>query len=152
MSEAVASGQWSVISKILRTNDPGESGTVTNLGKVLHYRELIVWQKAMSLARNVYEVTGSFPSAERFGLVSQMRRSAVSIPSNIAEGQARRTPGDFAQFLSYAEGSLAELETQLLLSVELKFCAENAAEGHLELVSEVRGMLMALRKRLDTDH
>ena len=117
--------------------------------KVLHYRELIVWQKAMHLAKQIYEITRRFPADERYGLVSQMRRSAVSVPSNIAEGQARHTSGEFVQSLSHAEGSLAELETQLLLSVELSFCGKESAQDLLELISEVRRMLMALRKRVE---
>ena len=122
------------------------------MGKVLHYRQLIVWQKAMQLAKRAYELTGRYPTDERFGLISQMRRAAVSVPSNIAEGQARRSPREFALFLSHAEGSLAEFETQLLLSLELSYCSKPTAESMLELISEVRRMLMALRERLETGH
>ena len=75
----------------------------------------------MALAKEIYKITAGFPAEEKFGLVSQMRRAAVSIPSNIAEGQARNTTGEFVQFISYAEGSLAELDTQLALAVELNF-------------------------------
>ena len=78
----------------------------------------------MHLAKQVYELTQSFPGEEKFGLVSQMRRASVSVPSNIAEGQARNTTGEFVQFVSHAEGSLAELDTQLRLSVELGLCGE----------------------------
>ena len=120
--------------------------------KPAHYKDLIVWQKAMLLAKNIYDLTGRFPAAERFGLISQMRRAAVSVPSNIAEGQARRTTGEFVQFLSNAAGSLAELETQLLLSVDLSFSSKDATDGLLGLVSEIRRMLIALGKRLDTGH
>src|SRR2546425_11563382 len=80
--------------------------------KPKHYKELLVWQKGMVLARLVYKVTMKLPAEERYGLTSQMRRAAVSVPSNIAEGQARRGTSEFLQFLSIAEGSLAELDTQ----------------------------------------
>src|SRR4029077_16046154 len=86
------------------------------------YKDLVVWQKGILLAKIVYRLTQTFPSAEKFGLIAQMRRAAVSIPSNIAEGQARHTTGEFIQFLSHAEGSVAELDTQLILSIELKIC------------------------------
>jgi four helix bundle protein len=73
-----------------------------------------------SLSTVIYQLTQRFPSAEKFGLIAQMRRAAVSIPSNLAEGQARHTTGEFVQFISHAEGSVAELDTQLILSVELR--------------------------------
>jgi len=83
------------------------------------YRDLVVWQKGILLVKEVYKVTGAFPSEEKYGLASQMRRAAVSIPSNIAEGQARRTTGELIQLLSNAEGSRAELDTQFVIAVEL---------------------------------
>ena len=112
------------------------------------YKDLIVWQKGITLAKLVYRLTERFPSEAKFGIVAQMRRAAVSIPSNIAEGQARRTTGEFIQFISHAEGSLAELDTQLILSIELKFCSESAAESALTLLGEIRRMLNALRRKL----
>ncbi len=75
------------------------------------YRDLVVWQKGIELAKLIYVLTESLPSEEKFGLVSQMRRAAVSVSSNIAEGQARHTTGEFIQFISHAEGSVAELDT-----------------------------------------
>jgi four helix bundle protein len=84
------------------------------------YRDLLVWQKGMTLARRIYAITRSFPQEEKFGLVSQMRRAAVSVPSNLAEGQARKSAAEFIQFISNAEGSLAELDTQLQLSADLR--------------------------------
>jgi len=72
-----------------------------------NYKELIVWQKSIALVKYIYRISSTFPSDEKFGLVSQLRRAAVSIPSNIAEGQARRTTGDYIRFVSMAEGSLA---------------------------------------------
>jgi len=77
-----------------------------------------------------------------------MRRAAVSIPSNVAEGQARHTTGEFIQFISHAEGSVAELDTQLILSIELKFCGSAAADAAFVIISEIRRMLNALRRKL----
>jgi len=111
------------------------------------YKDLVVWQKGIQLARLVCGLTRAFPSEEKFGIVAQMRQAAVSIPSNVAEGQARHTTGEFNQFISYAEGSLAELDTQLILSIELKFCSESAAESALTLLGEIRRMLNALRRK-----
>lgn len=79
------------------------------------YRELIVWQKGIELAKHIYRLTQRFPNEEKFGLISQMRRWAVSIPSNVAEGQARRTTKEFIQFVCRAEGSLAELDWNLAI-------------------------------------
>ena len=113
-----------------------------------NYKDLIVWQKGIELAKIIYRLTGTFPREERFGLISQMRRAAVSIPSNIAEGQARRTTPEFIQFLSHAEGSAAELDTQIILAVELQFCLKKAALPIYELIDEIRRMLNALRRKL----
>jgi four helix bundle protein len=107
-----------------------------------------VWQKGITLVKQVYRITGVFPAEEKFGLVSQMRRAAVSIPSNIAEGQARHTKGEFIQFISHAEGSVAELDTQLIISIQLSYCPQAQAESAFELLSELRRMLNALRRRL----
>lgn len=116
--------------------------------KAQDYKDLVVWQKGIALAKIIYRLTQDFPSSEKFGLVAQMRRAAVSIPSNIAEGQARHTTGEFIQFISHAEGSAAELDTQLILSVELDFCHERIAGPAFELISELRRMLNALRRTL----
>jgi four helix bundle protein len=105
------------------------------------YKDLHVWQKAMDLAKQIYSLTGGFPSEEKFGLVSQLRRAAVSVPSNIAEGQARNTTGEYVQFLSHAEGSAAELDTQLRLSIELGYCAGADVEDVFRLVTDVQKML-----------
>ena len=113
-----------------------------------HYKELLVWQKAFALATDVYLLSAKFPAEERYGLVSQMRRAAISVPSNIAEGQARRTTGEFIQFVSNAEGSAAELETQLLLSVEFGYCVPSKAQPVLATLTEVRKMLGSLRRKL----
>ena len=112
------------------------------------YKDLVVWQKGIALAKLVYSMTGTFPSEEKFGLIAQMRRAAVSVPSNIAEGQARHTTGEFIQFLSHAEGSVAELDTQLILWVELGFCRDADAAPPFQLVEELRRMLNTLRRKL----
>jgi four helix bundle protein len=117
-----------------------------------NFKDLLVWQRGMALAKWIYEITRTFPSDERFGLAAQMRRAAVSIPSNIAEGQARQTTGEFVQFISHAEGSLAELETQLRLSVELGFCLERGIQNDFQLMEELRKMLNSLRRKLVTRH
>ena len=112
------------------------------------YRDLVVWQKGITLAKLIYTVTAKFPAEEKFGLVSQMRRAAVSIPSNIAEGQARHTTKEFIQFISHAEGSVAELNTQLILAVELNFCSSDAADPASQLMEDLRRMLNGLRRKL----
>ena len=112
------------------------------------YKDLVVWQKGIALTKAVYRLTQNVPSAEKFGLIAQMRRAAVSIPSNIAEGQARHTTGEFIQFISHAEGSLAELDTQLILSIELKLCGSSNGSLAFELIGELRKMLNVLRRRL----
>jgi four helix bundle protein len=111
-----------------------------------NYKDLLVWQKGIALAKVVYRLTQRFPAEEKFGLVAQMRRAAVSIPSNLAEGQARHTSGEFVQFISHAEGSSAELDTQLILAVELDFCTKTTALPIYELIAEIRRMLNALRR------
>jgi four helix bundle protein len=112
------------------------------------YKDLVVWQKGIALAKLVYGLTRSFPSEEKFGIVAQMRRAAVSVPSNVAEGQARRTTGELIQFISHAEGSIAELDAQLILSIELKFCSNAAADAAFALIDEIRRMLNVLRRKL----
>lgn len=112
------------------------------------YHDLLVWKKGMELAKHVYEITKTFPEVEKFGLVSQMRRAAVSVPSNIAEGQARNTTGEFIQFLSHAVGSVSELDTQLILSVELGYCSQAKTETARSLILELRKMITALRRKL----
>src|SRR6266536_2693937 len=119
-----------------------------NTNTTRSYKDLVVWQKGIALAKLVYQLTKNFPSEEKFGLVAQMRRAAVSIPSNIAEGQARHTTGEFIQFISHAEGSVAELDTQLILSVELKFSDHPSVAPAFELIGDLRRMLNALRRKL----
>ncbi|MCX7790136.1 MAG: four helix bundle protein [Chloroflexaceae bacterium] len=121
---------------------------MNNGGKPQSYRDLLVWQKGTALALEIYRVTQRFPSDERFGLTAQLRRAAVSIPSNIAEGQARRTTGEFIQFLSHAEGSLAEVDTQIYLAQQLGYGLEEELSPISTQINELRKMLNALRRSL----
>ena len=116
--------------------------------KAKHYKELQIWQKGMVLAKLVYQLTKTFPDEEKFGLVSQMRRASVSVPSNIAEGQARQGTREFLQFLSHASGSLAEVETQVLLSVELGFCRQADVVQLNACIAELQKMLAGIRQKL----
>lgn len=112
------------------------------------YRDLVVWQKGLALGKEIYLLTRRLPSDEKFGLVAQMRRAAVSVPSNIAEGQARRTTGEFIQFISHAEGSVAELDTQLTLCQELSLLKSTDCVPAATLLEELRRMLNGLRRKL----
>ena len=112
------------------------------------YKDLVIWKKAIQLVKRIYELTRTFPSDEKFGLVSQMRRAAVSIASNIAEGQARATTGEFGQFLSHAGGSIAEVDTQLIISTELGYCARSEVQDAFGLIEELQKMMAALRSKL----
>ncbi len=115
------------------------------------YKDLVVWQKSIAAAKLIYGLTSRFPSDERFGLVSQMRRAAVSVPSNIAEGQARHTTGEFIQFISHAEGSVAELDTQIHLVIELGFASPADVEPSRLLLDDIRRMLNGLRRKLQAN-
>lgn len=113
------------------------------------YKELLVWQKAFRLCTAVYRVTKKFPVEERYGLTAQIRRAAVSIPSNIAEGYGRGTTRDYVRFLWIANGSLAELETQLLLAREFDYLSEENMHAASEDHAEVERMLAALIRSLE---
>jgi four helix bundle protein len=115
---------------------------------VKRFNDLIVWQKAMDLVEALYKATARFPKEEIYGLTSQMRRAAVSIPSNIAEGQCRGATKDFLRFLSIALASGAELETQLYLSRRLDYLTEAAARALLESLGEVSRLLRALHRSI----
>ncbi|TVQ59010.1 MAG: four helix bundle protein [Phycisphaerales bacterium] len=108
------------------------------------YRDLIAWQKAFTLGISVYRLTKSMPDNERFGLISQLRRSAVSVPSNIAEGYGRGSTNDYVRFLKVARGSLYELETQLLLANELEYVPQDAAKQILDELAETERVLAGL--------
>ncbi|MDJ0790431.1 MAG: four helix bundle protein [Acidimicrobiia bacterium] len=113
-----------------------------------NFKKLSVWRKAMEASRECYAVTAGFPAAERFGLQAQMRRAAVSIPSNIAEGSGRRSSKDFVRFLRIAYGSSCELETQALLAISLEFGDEAELQKLLAAVDEVQRMLSTLIDRV----
>jgi four helix bundle protein len=115
---------------------------------VLQYQDLIAWQKAMELVIRVYEVTEGFPRREMFGLTNQIRRSAVSIPSNIAEGQARLTTRDFLRFISIARGSSQELETQILIAFRLGYLKTDEKCELIELLKEIGRLLAGLSRSL----
>jgi four helix bundle protein len=104
------------------------------------HKDLIVWQKAMDFVEEVYQLTDIMPKSELYGLTSQIRRSAISIPSNIAEGAARNHDKEFLQFLYVSLGSIAELETQLLLAERLKLISQ----APLESLSEIKKLLLGL--------
>ncbi len=112
------------------------------------YKDLIVWQKSMDLVERVYAVTKSFPKEEMFSLTDQMRRAAVSIPSNIAEGKTRDSVKECLHFLSIARGSASELNTQLLICKRLNYLNESEAEQTIILCEEVGRMLYGLMQKL----
>jgi four helix bundle protein len=112
---------------------------------VYSFKDLTVWQKSFALAKEVYVLSSKLPKEEQFGLVSQMRRCAISIPSNIAEGHQRNNTREYKQFLGIAKGSAAELETQLLLSQEIHYLD---IEKELVLLTEIQKMLNSLIAKL----
>ncbi len=114
---------------------------------VKSFKELIVWQRSIELVKEIYKITENFPLSERYVLVSQIRKSAISIPSNIAEGKKRKTRKDFLQFLRIADGSAAELETQIIISKEL-FPEVNFSKAE-SLLEEIQKMLITIIKKLE---
>ena len=115
---------------------------------VRNYRELVVWQKSMTAVKLLYTVVKKLPKEELFALSDQMRRCAVSIPSNIAEGQQRNGGAEFARFISIAQGSRAELETQLLICVSIGYLTEDDILELMQLLEEINKMLSSLLKTL----
>ncbi|PJK04718.1 four helix bundle protein [Lysobacteraceae bacterium NML71-0210] len=112
------------------------------------YRDLQIWQRAMALTADIYRLAATLPGSERYGLCAQMQRAAVSIPSNIAEGHERDSTREFLRFISIAQGSLAELETQLLLAVSLELSGQSTIDALLLEASELGRMLNGLRSKL----
>ena len=119
--------------------------------KILSYKDLVVWQKGIELVSLIYKISKRFPSEERFGLVSQMQRAAVSVPSNIAEGRGRRSRKDFIQFLYFALGSLAELDTQLIIAEKQGYTEKTDYNEIVRLMTEVRMMLSKLISSLKAE-
>ncbi len=113
------------------------------------YRDLVAWQKAMELVIAVYQMSASFPREELYGLTSQLRRAAVSIPSNIADGQGRHGRVEFRHFLRQASGSLMELETQAIIAERLQYVSPECVNGVLERSAEVGRVLNGLISSLD---
>ena|SRR5690554_7356938 len=114
------------------------------------FKDLIVWQKSMELVEEVYCLVKKLPKEELFALSDQIRRSAISIPSNIAEGQGRNSVKEFIHFLAIAKGSKAELETQLLLCVKINYLNNSDIENAINLIQEIGKMLNALQNSLKT--
>ena len=114
------------------------------------YRDLEVWKKSIDLVELIYRASKDFPPEERFGLTSQVRRAAVSVPSNIAEGAARTGTGEFLQSLSVASGSLAEVETQLIIANRLEMLSQAEKEALLAQTDEISRMLGGLKRSLES--
>jgi len=120
--------------------------------KPIHsFRDLVVWQKGMDLVTEIYRLSQKFPKDEVFGLTSQIRRAAVSIPSNIAEGRGKSSKGEFQQFLHHSRGSLAEVETQITIARNLGYLNAAETEPVMEIIAEVgrllHGLLTSLKKK-----
>ena len=116
--------------------------------KVSSYKDLLVWQRSMDLVETIYRTTTKFPPVEQWGLISQMRRAAVSVPSNIAEGYGRQATGEYRHHLSMGRGSLLELETQVLLCRRLKYLEAADADALLAEIEEISKMLASLISKL----
>lgn len=116
--------------------------------KINSYSDLTVWQKSIQLVEMIYVITKDFPKDELYALTNQIRRAAVSIPSNIAEGQQRNSTEQFCYFLSIAQGSKAEVETQVIIAKRLNYITENKEKELLKQLEEISKMLVALKKRL----
>jgi four helix bundle protein len=118
---------------------------------VKQYQDLIAWQKAITLVTEIYKASSSFPRDEMYGLTSQLRRAAVSVTSNIAEGQGRATSGELIQFLCHARGSLFELETQVIVANNLSYVADAQREALIAKISELgrilNGLITSLQRR-----
>ena len=138
---AVGSGKWEVGS------GKGQSD-MGNESRAKNYRDLVAWQRAMDLVEVVYELAKRFPQDELYGLTSQVRRAVVSVPSNIAEGEGRNSPNDFARFLSIANGSLREVETQLFIAVRLDYLANDDITNAISLCEETGRIINGLKRNL----
>ncbi|MBP3366052.1 MAG: four helix bundle protein [Treponema sp.] len=119
---------------------------------VQSYKELLIWQKGMQIAKEIYSLVKKLPKEEIYALSDQMRRAAVSIPSNIAEGQSRNSTKEFIHFLSITNGSKAELETQLILCKEIGYLTEEEIQPVMNLLQEESKMLYTMKAKLTTHH
>jgi four helix bundle protein len=116
---------------------------------VRNYRDLLAWQKAVALAEAVYRASATLPDDERYGLMSQMRRAVVSVSANIAEGEGRRTRGEFLNHLSIAHGSVRELETPVIIACRLEMFSDAASKSLLDMASEVGRLVRGLSNSLE---
>ena len=116
--------------------------------KIKNFKDLKIWQKGIELTKSIYQLSGNFPYEEKFGITGQMRRSSISVPSNIAEGFMRQHNKEYKQFLYISLGSLAELETQVILSEELGFVEKIHIQSILSNIQELNKMIMGLIKCL----
>jgi four helix bundle protein len=131
-----------------RENEREQSGAM--MSNIQSYKDLKVWQKSMEIARACYEVTKAFPKEELFGMTSQIRRAAASVPANIAEGYGRDSRGEYVQFLRFAQGSLKELETHLILAEQVRITALDSTAAIQSLCDEVGRMLRSLIRSLQS--
>lgn len=115
-----------------------------------NYKELKIWKEAMKLAKMIYIISAGFPQDEKFGLTSQLRRCAVSVPSNIAEGAGRKSDKEFLYFLSVSAGSIYELETQFLLAPDLGYVLQKTADDALEVITGLQKMLYRFQVQLSS--
>jgi four helix bundle protein len=120
-----------------------------NLNNMSTFRDLLIWQKSMSFVTKIYKQTNKFPDEEKFGLVSQLRRSAISVPSNMAEGYGRNSNKDFIRFLNIAMGSLFEIQTQIQIAYNLKFIEQQNFDELFEQSREIERMMSSFIKSLD---
>ena len=116
-----------------------------------NYRELKVWNKAIDLVTHIYEISKEFPNEEKYGIISQMRRSAVSIPSNISEGAGRNSDKEFIQFLGIAQGSSFELQTQIIISYKLNYITNKDFEKLNNSIEEVEKMIYGFQSKLKSN-
>jgi four helix bundle protein len=131
-----------------RENEREQSGAM--MSNIQSYKDLKVWQKSMEIARACYGVTKAFPKEELFGMTSQIRRAAASVPANIAEGYGRDSRGEYVQFLRFAQGSLKELETHLILAEQVRITALDSTAAIQSLCDEVGRMLRSLIRSLQS--
>ena len=130
-------------------NSSGQRSKAEGQSKIESFEDLLVWQKSISLVETLYEITAKFPAEEKFNLTSQLRRAAVSVPSNIAEGYSRKSLGDYIRFLLISVGSLAEIKTQLVIANRLNFLGNESMAVIKEKIVEIDKMLRALVKSLE---
>jgi four helix bundle protein len=118
------------------------------MGTIQSYRDLIIWQKSVTLVTKIYEVTGSFPASEMYGLTNQLRRCAVSIPSNIAEGYGRKSTADYKRFLQIGVGSLYEMQTQVEISFNLAYISKKQYDELMSLSIEIDKMMYSIIQKI----